>query len=213
VEGPMWMPFNNGTSWALWLDQYATGRGYMPIRSTNLGSTQNFQTVSSYNLGGTRKRHGSILQITAAERSRVLGRWASTAVSRVQSYNFQDRYLRHANYDVRIDPNVSPAQDGQWRIVPGLAGSGTVSFQSVNLPDHYLRHWDFDLTLARNDGTSTFRSDASFRAVPGLASSSWTSYQSYNFPDRYLRHYAYVLRLDTITDATGRADATFRAVG
>lgn len=212
VEGPMWMPFNNGTSWALWLDQYATGRGYMPIRSTNLGSTQNFQTVSSYNLGGTRKRHGSILQVTTAERNRVLGRWASTAVSRVQSYNFQDRYLRHANYDVRIDPAVSPAQDGQWRIVPGLAGSGTVSFQSVNHPDHYLRHWDLDLTLARYDGTSTFRSDASFRAVPGLASSSWTSYQSYNFPDRYLRHYGYVLRLDTITDANGRADATFRAV-
>lgn len=213
VEGPMWMPFNNGTSWGLWLDQFATGGGYMPIRSSNLGSTQNFQTVSPYNLGGTLKRHGSIMQITAAEQSRVLARWGSTAASRIQSYNFQDRYVRHASYDVRIDPNVSPAQDGQWRIVPGLAGTGTVSFQSVNYPDHYLRHQGFDFVLGRNDGTSTFRADASFRAVAGLASSSWTSYQSYNYPDRYIRHWGYELRLDTITNETGRADATFRAVG
>ncbi|MGO4419330.1 AbfB domain-containing protein, partial [Streptomyces sp. MCAF7] len=29
-------------------------------------------------------------------------------------------------------------------------------------------------------------------------------------PDRYIRHYAYQLRLDPITTATGRSDATFR---
>jgi len=113
---------------------------------------------------GSDARHGSILQITGAEQSRVLGRWASTAVSRVQSYNFQDRYLRHANYDVRIGPNVSPAQDGQWRIVPGLAGSGTVSFQSVNHPDHYLRHWGYVLRIDTITN-ATGRADAAFRSV------------------------------------------------
>lgn len=213
VEGPMWMPFNNGTSWGLWLDQYATGRGYMPLRSTNLGSPQNFQTVSGYNLGGTKKRHGSILQLTAAESGRVLGRWGSTTpVQRIQSYNFQDRYVRHSSYAAQIDANVSPAQDGQWRIVPGLAGTGTVSFQSVNYPGYYLRHKDYVVVLAADDGSATFKADASFKAVAGLASSSWTSYQSYNFPDRYLRHYAYKLRIDPITDSAGRSDATFRAV-
>jgi hypothetical protein len=29
-------------------------------------------------------------------------------------------------------------------------------------------------------------------------------------PDRYLRHYAYELKLDPITTAAGRSDATFR---
>jgi hypothetical protein len=48
--------------------------------------------------------------------------------------------------------------------------------------------------------------------VAGLASSSWASFQSYNYPDRYIRHYSYLLRLDPITDAQGRGDATFRVV-
>lgn len=211
VEGPMWMQFNGRTEWALWLDQYATGRGYMPIASTDLGSTRNFRTVGDYALGGTRKRHGSILNLTAAEETRVLGKWGTSApVNRIQSYNFQDRYVRHADYDVRIDPNVSPVQDSQFRVVPGLAGSGTVSFQSVNYPGYYLRHYGFDFQLAADDGTAAFRADSTFHRVAGLASSSWSSFRSYNYPDRYIRHYAYQLRLDPITDSAGRADATFR---
>lgn len=212
VEGPMWAQFNGRDEWALWLDQYATGRGYMPITSTNLGSVQNFRTRTDYAMGGNRKRHGSILNITAAEQTRVLGRWGGTLpVNRIQSYNYQDRYVRHANFDVRIDPNVSPAQDAQFRIRPGLAGaSGTVSFEAVNYPGYYLRHYAYDFQLAANDGTSTFAGDATFRQVAGLASSSWASFQSYNFPDRYIRHYGYVLRLDQISDAQGRSDATFR---
>ncbi|MEJ3744451.1 glycoside hydrolase family 43 protein [Actinomycetes bacterium KLBMP 9797] len=214
VEGPMWAQFNGRNEWALWLDQYATGRGYMPITSTNLGSTQNFRTRSDYNLGGSRKRHGSIMNLTAAEESRVLGRWGSSApVNRIQSYNFQDRYVRHVNLDVRIDPNVSPLADSQFRVVPGLAGgSGYVSFHSVNYPGYYLRHYGYDFVLAANDGTSTFAGDATFRQVAGLANSGWASYQSYNYPDRHIRHYNYQLRLDPITDAAGRSDATFRLV-
>lgn len=213
VEGPMWMPFNGRNEWGLWLDQFATGRGYMPITSTNLGSTGNFRTVSDYSLGGTRKRHGGIMSITAAEKSRVLAKWGSKPINRLQSFNFQDRYVRHADFDVRIDPNVSPVADSQFRLVPGLTGSSTVSFQSVNYPEYYLRHVDYDFVLARYDGSAQFQSDATFRQVAGLASSSWSSFQAYNFPDRYIRHYAYQLRLDTITTATARDDATFRVTG
>lgn len=35
-------------------------------------------------------------------------------------------------------------------------------------------------------------------------------WQSYNFTDRYIRHSNYVLRLDPVSTATDRADATFR---
>jgi hypothetical protein len=213
VEGPMWMKFNGRNEWALWLDQFATGRGYMPITSTNLGSTQNFQTRSDYSLGGTRKRHGSVLNLTAAEESRVLDRWGSTTpINRLQSYNYQDRFVRHINFEVRLDANVSPAQDAQFRLVPGLANdsAGYVSFQSVNHPGYYLRHYGYELVLAANDGSSQFAQDATFRQVAGLADGSWSSFQSYNYPDRYIRHYAYQLRIDPITNAIGRSDATFR---
>lgn len=213
VEGPMWMRFNTRNEWALYLDQYSSGRGYLPVLTTNPTGISTYQlpAAGTYDMGGTRKRHGAILNLTAAEQTRVLARWPSTALNRIQSYNFPDRYVRHANFDIRIDADVSPVQDSQFRLVPGLANNaGYVSFESVNFPGYYLRHSGFDLSLAADDGTTTFAADATFRQVTGLADATWTSFQSYNYPDRYLRHSSYLLRLDPITDATGREDATFR---
>jgi beta-xylosidase len=136
-------------------------------------------------------------------------------VNRLQSYNFPDRYVRQADFDARIDPNPSPAGDAQWRIVPGLANAAGeyVSFESVDRPGHYLRHFNYDFTLARNEGTARFAADATFRRVAGLADSSAVSFQSFNFPDRYIRHFNYLLRLDPVSTATDRADATFRITG
>jgi hypothetical protein len=133
---------------------------------------------------------------------------------RLQSYNFTDRYVRHANFDARIDPNVSPLMDSQWKIVQGLSNtaSGYVSFESVNVPGFYLRHVNFDFQLAKNDGSTAFKADATFRRVAGLANSSAVSFQSANFPDRYLRHAASLLKLETISGATAQGDATFRIV-
>ncbi|GAA2304348.1 hypothetical protein GCM10010234_54450 [Streptomyces hawaiiensis] len=211
VEGPMWMKFRDRDEWALYLDQYSAGRGYMPVTTTNPSAPGTYQLPASgsYNMGVTKKRHGSILNLTAAEESRVLARWTDIPAKRLQSYNFQDRYVRHAGFDVRIDQNIT-GSDAQFRLRPGLAGSGTVSFESVNYRGYFLRHTDNDFQLVRNDGTAQFAADATFRQVTGLADSTWSSFQSYNHPDRYIRHYAYQLRLDPITTATGRGDATFR---
>ncbi|MEV5879605.1 glycoside hydrolase family 43 protein [Streptomyces sp. NPDC052101] len=212
VEGPMWMKFNGTDKWALYLDQYASGGGYMPVVTTDPSNPAAYQRQApgSYNMGGTKKRHGWILNLTAAEENRVLARWPGTPASRLQSYNFQDRYVRHTDFDARIDPNVNPADDSRFRLRPGLAGTGTVSFESVNFPGYFLRHSDYDFQLVHNDGSSQFAQDATFRQVAGLADPTWSSFQSYNHPDRYIRHYAYELRLDPITTSTGRSDATFR---
>ncbi|MBQ0978634.1 glycoside hydrolase family 43 protein, partial [Micromonospora sp. M61] len=81
VEGPMWMKFNSRNEWVLYLDQYATGRGYLPVLTTNPSSPSAFRLPASgsYAMGGTKKRHGSILNLTAAEQTRVLARWPATA--------------------------------------------------------------------------------------------------------------------------------------
>ncbi|GHK02206.1 hypothetical protein SY2F82_40030 [Streptomyces sp. Y2F8-2] len=212
VEGPMWMKFNGTDKWALYLDQYATNGGYMPVLTTDPSNPAAYQRQASgsYTMGGTKKRHGWIMNLTAAEESRVLARWPNTAVNRLQSYNFQDRYVRHTDFDVRIDPNVSPVEDSRFRLRTGLTGSGTVSFESVNYPGYFLRHSNYDFQLVHNDGTAQFAADATFRQVAGLADPTWSSFQSYNYPDRYIRHYAYELRLDPITTTTARSDATFR---
>ncbi|MGW1270502.1 glycoside hydrolase family 43 protein [Streptomyces sp. NPDC002491] len=211
VEGPMWMKFNGQNKWGLYLDQYASSRGYMPVLTTDPSNPASYQTqaAGNYNMGGTKKRHGWILNLTAAEESRVLARWPNTPAQRLQSFNFQDRYVRHANMDVRIDQNVT-SDDAKFRMRPGLAGTGTVSFESVNFPGYFLRHANYDFQLVYNDGSAQFAADATFRQVAGLADPTWSSFQSYNHPDHYIRHYAYQLRLDPITTATGRSDATFR---
>ncbi|NGO45727.1 glycoside hydrolase family 43 protein [Streptomyces ureilyticus] len=214
VEGPVWTKFRDRNEWALYIDHNnANGvREYMPVLTTNPFSVSSYriQEPGSYDMGGTAKRHGAIMTLTAAEESRVLARWPNTPVNRLQSYNVQDRYVRHTNGDVRIDAGVSPVDESQFRLRPGLAGSGTVSFESVDFPGYFLRHSNYDFRLAYNDGTTQFAADATFRKVAGLADASWSSFQSYNHPDRYIRHYAYQLRLDPITTALGRGDATFR---
>ncbi|MGW0710067.1 glycoside hydrolase family 43 protein [Streptomyces sp. NPDC002643] len=214
VEGPMWLKFRDRDEWALYLDQYASGRGYMPVLTASpstpsTSGSYRLPAAGSFNLGGTKKRHGSILNLTAAEETRVQARWANTPARRLQSFNYQDRYVRHANFDVRIDQNIT-GEDARFRPRPGLAGSGTVSFESVNFPGHYLRHDGSDFQLAHYDGTTAFAEDATFRQVAGLADASWSSFQSYNHPDRYIRHYGFQLKLDPITTALGRSDATFR---
>ncbi|NED15445.1 glycoside hydrolase family 43 protein [Streptomyces sp. SID9124] len=215
VEGPMWMKFGDRDEWALYLDQYAAGRGYLPTLTSDPSDPGAFRlpAAGSYDLGGVKKRHGSILTLTAAEESRVQARWAATPAQRLRSANYPDRYVRHQNFGVRIDANVSPAQDAQFRLRPGLAGSGTVSFESVNYPGYYLRHTGQEVRLALNDGTAAFAQSATYRRVAGLADTAQSSFQSYDAPDRYLRHYAFQLRLDPIADATGRGDATFRVTG
>ncbi|THV23600.1 glycoside hydrolase family 43 protein [Glycomyces paridis] len=210
VEGPMWAKFNDRSEWALWLDQYATGRGYMPVLTTNPAAVSGYRTTSGYGLGANLKRHGFVLNLTQAEETRVLNRYQNPVFNRLQSYNFQDRYVRHYNMDVRIDSGVSPAQDAQFRLAPGLASSGAVSIESVNYPGHFLRHSNYDFALVANDGSAQFAADATFTRTAGLADGSWSSFQSYNNPTRYIRHYAYNLRLDPISTATDRSDATFR---
>jgi sucrose-6-phosphate hydrolase SacC (GH32 family) len=214
VEGPILMQFNGVNQWGLWVDQYASGGGYLPLTSTNMGSASNWQRVaaSSYNLGTDLKRHGGILNLTGAEYARVTAQWgADTHIGRVQSYNFPDHYIRHINFVGRVDANVSPVADSEFRLVKGLANNtGYVSFASVNFPGYYLRQSNFKLVLAPYDGSPQFAADATFKETAGLGDAGAKSFQSYSYPSRYIRHFDFVLQIDPIATATDRSDATFR---
>jgi len=129
---------------------------------------------------------------------------------RLKSLNFPDRFVRHYNFQARIDPNVTPLADSQFQVVPGLSGTGTVSLQSVNYPGYYLRQSSFLARVDKNDGSAGFAADASFTKRPGLAQSTAVSLESVSNPNYYLRHQNYVLRLDPKSTAgTYPADATF----
>ncbi|MGD8400879.1 MAG: AbfB domain-containing protein [Bacillota bacterium] len=137
--------------------------------------------------------------------------WLAGICRRLQSYNYPTRYIRHYNFDARIDADVTPFQDSEWRIAPGLANSsyGYVSFEAVNYRGYYLKQTDYDLSLVKNDGTDAFKAAATFKKVTGLADNSGFSFQLYNDSSRYIRHYNYYLRLDPISTTLDRQDATF----
>ncbi|HEX6340587.1 family 43 glycosylhydrolase [Umezawaea sp.] len=128
---------------------------------------------------------------------------------RLQSYNYPDRYVRHWEFKARVEANVTNLADSQFRVVTGLAGGGSVSLESTNFPGYYLRHRNHVLHVEKNDGTATFRGDASFQQRAGLADGSAVSFESTNAPGRYVRHTGVDVLLQPVSDAVGRADATW----
>ena len=212
IEAPLLVKPNTGSTWQLWGDSYSPVNGELfAWSSTNIGGNAWAVTSQRAYTQPLNAKHITIAPITAAEQTKLVTRWGAPAWTRLKSYNFPGRYVRHANYVGRIDDYpFDPYTDQQWKLVAGLADSAGVSFQSVSDPTRYLRHWDYAIRLDVNDGTAAFRGDATFYRTAGLADSSWSSFRSYNFPDRYLRHSNYLLRIDPIATATEQQDATFR---
>lgn len=77
VEGPILYKLNNSDQWGLWVDQYAVGKGYLFLSSPNLSRAGNFRILdpAEYSMGKSKKRHGSILNLSAEEYQAVVGRW------------------------------------------------------------------------------------------------------------------------------------------
>ncbi|UOK66361.1 AbfB domain-containing protein [Paenibacillus sp. OVF10] len=137
----------------------------------------------------------------------------ATGYSRFSSHNYPDRYIRHANYTARVDANVSPVLDSQFRVVPGLASSTGISLESINFPGYFLkRNASNKIVLEAYADTAAYKGDATFLSSPGWADSTKVSLQSYSQPGYYIRHYDYVLQLDAInasSSSTVKSDATF----
>jgi GH43 family beta-xylosidase len=131
---------------------------------------------------------------------------------RFSSYNFPDRFIRHWEFRAKIEPNVTTLADSQFRVITGLAGTGTVSLESANYPGYYLRHKNFEVWVEKNDGTTTFKNDASFVQRAGLSdTAAGVSFESANYPGRYIRHDNNLLYIQPADTTTARADATFYA--
>ncbi|UJF31418.1 family 43 glycosylhydrolase [Paenibacillus hexagrammi] len=99
VEGPLVYKFNDRNEWNLMVDQYATGKGYLPLLTSDL-SSGNFRklTTSEYSLGSNLKRHGTILNVTQAEYDAIMAKWnrqvqvpdEDASQSPILEYNFEE---------------------------------------------------------------------------------------------------------------------------
>jgi hypothetical protein len=215
IEAPLLIKNNTGSGWRLWGDSFSpVNNDYYAWSTANVGGNSWTQVSQRDFTPPLNAKHGSIVGITSTEYDGLVSRWGLPSWVRLKSYNFPDRYVRHAGDVGRIDAYpFDPHQDQLWRMVAGLADPAGVSFESVNSPGRYLRHSDYAIRLGANDGTATFRGDATFLRVAGLADPTWSSFRSFNFPDRYLRHANYVLRIDPLSSSSSASDrqsATFR---
>lgn len=77
VEGPFLFRFNSGELYGLYVDQHASGGGYLPLTTIAPSSPRTFRVLpqSEYDMGGTLKRHGSILNLSPDELDRVREAW------------------------------------------------------------------------------------------------------------------------------------------
>ncbi|MFI1105180.1 AbfB domain-containing protein [Streptomyces melanogenes] len=208
IEAPI-LAQASGT-WYLWGDANAVFYAWQTDDLSSGSWTATDRRVYTQPLNS---KHATIQPISPAVYDGLVAKWGRPDWNRLKSYNFPDRFWRHADYLGRIDPYpFDPYTDSQWKLVPGLADASGVSFQSVSHPTRYLRHAYYQLRLDVNDGTTRFAQDATFHRTAGLADASWSSFRSHSHPDRYIRHYDYVLRIDPISTAGGKADATF-AIG
>jgi non-reducing end alpha-L-arabinofuranosidase len=212
IEAPILVKSNSGNTFWLWGDSFVPDNAVFYVwQSSNIaGNSWSALDRRAYTAPMSSK-HAGIVPITEAERAALVSRWGAPQWNRLKSYNFPDRFVRHAANVGRIDPfPMEPPADQQWRLRPGLADAAGVSFESVNLPGRHLRHVNYEVRLEADDGSPQFAQDATFHRTAGLADGAWASFRSHNFPDRHLRHSGYVLRIDPIGTATDRADATFQ---
>ncbi len=212
VEGPILFQFNQQQKWGLLVDQYATGRGYLPLTTTNLDDPRGFQVLpaNSYSFGASRKRHGGVLNITKTELAALRAKWPSDSSVRLASLAQPDRVLRHFDFRVRADRDVRPAEDALWKVIPGLAGgSDTVTLRSVNFPDHHLVVVAGGLALAPDDGRPDYAARATFRRVPGLSDSNGVSFRLPGEAERYLLLQDGALIYGVVSSEAERRRATF----
>ena len=75
VEGPILFRFNGGKEWGLWVDQYTKRAGYLALVTDDLSRPERFRRadLARVSYGASRKRHGSILNLSEAEYRRLLG--------------------------------------------------------------------------------------------------------------------------------------------
>lgn len=150
----------------------------------------------------------------------------------IQSYNYQNKYVRHRDFGGQLTEITSDLDKSDATFYGGrgdrnpVVGEGTY-FAASNWRSFRLRHQNFEIKLQEEPSFSIdpnrpssyltpeaelYYADSTFRIVPGLADGSWVSFQSVNFQDRYLRHRNFTLYLEPATDDLARADATFRIV-
>lgn len=107
VEGPEGYLLPDGKTWCVIADQFASGKGYLPMLTENLSSgIFRILAPEEYDFGATRKRHGGILQISDTELAQLLDNFNRTNPVINGLYADPDLYYEDGTY------YIYPTTDG-----------------------------------------------------------------------------------------------------
>ena len=212
IEAPTVVQKIGTSTFWLWGDSYSPVNALFYVYQTNDISTDSWKVLDRRLYEGPPLgKHNTICKVSLAELDKIIKKWGNPNFQRIKSYSAPEKMIRHANNVGKIDTAcLDPIVDSYWKVVSGLADSKGISFESVSKPGYYLRQSNSSIVLNSNDNSSTFKADATFYKVSGFADSSWTSFRSYVDPDKYLRQSNNNLRIDPISTATEKQDATFK---
>jgi hypothetical protein len=120
----------------------------------------------------------------------------------------RDSYVTHVDAQIALGDPLR-IETSQFRLRDGFAGRGTTSFEALDAPGQFLRGTVAGVTLAADDGSSSFARQASFIRRPGLADARATSWEAVGARRSFLLHDGDVLRVGPVGHHRGRASATF----
>lgn len=186
-----------------------TGDGYFRMTAVHSGKVADVEGPSTAD--GAKVHQWSY--VGAQNQQWTLTPFSTTSITRLQSHNFPTRHLRHHGFRGRIDANVSPLEDSQFRVRVGLTNASGVSFESANFAGYYLRvRSNGEVWVDKYENSTAFRDSATFERVPGLADSTKSSFRMWTDSTRYLRHYAYLMVAQSGSGSAFNADATFAEI-
>ncbi|KAK7025217.1 alpha-N-arabinofuranosidase [Favolaschia claudopus] len=118
------------------------------------GATVNTQVVSASD--------SNALKLSASWN--VVSGLANSACVSFESRDTPGSFIRHSNFQLRIDPNDNSKlfhEDATWCYRAGINGQGN-TIRSFNYPAHYMRHFNALVYASANGGPNTFDTKTSF---------------------------------------------------
>jgi hypothetical protein len=125
----------------------------------------------------------AVITSTSAATAKANASWivraglANSSCVSFESKNTAGSYLRHVNYQLRMDANNGTAlfnSDATFCSQAGQNGQGN-SFASSNFPTRYIRHFNNNVYIASNGGTNAWDATASWADdVSWVVSAPWT---------------------------------------
>ena len=109
-------------------------------------------------------------------------------IVRLSPANARSTFVRHHEFEMRVDGDVRELADSQFRFVPGFLGEPSEAIQSVNSPDRYVQVIGKALHLTAYEDTAPYAASTSFIREPAQTNKSAVSLRLADRPTTYLRH-------------------------